>query len=201
MNESESKVGEPAKSSTAPAPDADAPKVGVTGGDFDDPDFIPSDDVPASSIPSDVQAESDTAKLEAGSTLPIEIAGPTLVVGGVTLGPVGVDAEGRVGRVHTVRTGDTLWDVSNAYLGTAWVWPSVWNDNDDILNPHLIMPGERLWISSTEIRRISDAEADEYLAGVASGRFDRESALGDTLLQVAAGGQLEDQVDRVFMGP
>ncbi|MCP4039080.1 MAG: LysM peptidoglycan-binding domain-containing protein [bacterium] len=90
--------------------------------------------------------------------------GTSLVVNGVELGPVGIDGEGRVGRVHTVKPGDTLWDVSHAYLGTAWVWPSVWNDNDAIQNPHLIEPGDRLWISSTEIRAISQEEAEEYLA-------------------------------------
>ena len=56
----------------------------------------------------------------------------------IVLGPEGVDDEGRVGRLHTVTRGDTLWDVSAAYLGTPWVWPSVWIDNHDIANPHLI---------------------------------------------------------------
>ncbi|MDJ0790209.1 MAG: LysM domain-containing protein, partial [Myxococcota bacterium] len=45
------------------------------------------------------------------------------------LGAVGWDSEGRQGRIHIVVGGDTLWDISNAYLGTPWVWPSIWNDN------------------------------------------------------------------------
>ena len=101
---------------------------------------------------------------EVAQTEPNEIEGSTLVVNGVTLGPVGIDSEGRVGRVHTVKSGDTLWDVSHAYLGTAWVWPSVWSDNGEIENPHVIEPGDRLWISSTEIRPITDEQAEEYLA-------------------------------------
>ncbi|MFT5694182.1 MAG: hypothetical protein ACI9QQ_000155 [Myxococcota bacterium] len=101
---------------------------------------------------------------EVTATEPVAIEGSAIVVNGVTLGPVGVDSEGRVGRIHTIASGDTLWDVSHAYLGTAWVWPSVWNDNSAIQNPHLIEPGNRLWISSTEIRAITEAEADEYLA-------------------------------------
>ena len=36
----------------------------------------------------------------------------------IVLGPQGVDDQGRVGRLHTVTRGDTLWDVSAAYLGT-----------------------------------------------------------------------------------
>ncbi len=81
----------------------------------------------------------------------------------IVLGPQGVDDQGRVGRLHTVSRGDTLWDVSAAYLGTPWVWPSVWTDNDDIANPHLIHPGDRIWITANEMRVVSDDEADAFL--------------------------------------
>lgn len=80
------------------------------------------------------------------------------------LGPVGYDAAGKRGRVHTVTTGDTLWDLSDAYLGTPWVWPSIWQDNPDVPNPHRIFPGDRIWISPTSMRRVTDAEADQLLA-------------------------------------
>jgi len=81
----------------------------------------------------------------------------------IVLGPQGVDDQGRVGRLHTVSRGDTLWDVSAAYLGTPWVWPSVWTDNRGIANPHLIRPGDRIWITADEMRVVSDAEADAFL--------------------------------------
>ena len=92
---------------------------------------------------------------------------PTLRTGRghvVTLGAVAYDSEGRRGRIHLVAKGDTLWDVSEAYLGTPWVWPSVWHENDEIANPHLIVPDDRIWISSTEMRRITEREAAELLA-------------------------------------
>lgn len=134
------------------------PSEEVAWDDFDDPDFTPADD-PSFAGP-EAQVQVDLAEAS-----PVAIEGSTLVVDGVTLGPIGVDAEGHVGRIHTVKPGDTLWDISNAYLGTAWVWPSVWKENREIENPHLIEPGDRLWISSTEIRAISEEEADVYLAG------------------------------------
>ena len=81
----------------------------------------------------------------------------------IVLGPQGVDDQGRVGRLHTVARGDTLWDVSAAYLGTPWVWPSVWTDNRGIANPHRIHPGDRIWITADEMRVVSDAEADAFL--------------------------------------
>ena len=142
---------------------ADAePVQEVAWDDFDDPDFNPAED--PSLAESEMQAAAPTAD-DVAEEAPVEIRGSTIVVNGVTLGPVGIDADGVVGRVHTVRSGDTLWDVSNAYLGTAWVWPSVWKENLEIANPHLIEPGDRLWISSTEIRAISEEEADAYLSG------------------------------------
>ncbi len=71
---------------------------------------------------------------------------------GVSIGPEVVDAEGRKGRLHRVVDGDTLWDISEAYLGTAWAWPSVWQENGDIANPHRIYPGDTIWISHSEMR-------------------------------------------------
>jgi hypothetical protein len=82
----------------------------------------------------------------------------------VVLGPMAVDAQGRRGRIHSVVRGDTLWDISEAYLGTPWVWPSIWEENHEIQNPHLINPGDRIWISSTEMRIVDESEAQQILA-------------------------------------
>lgn len=82
---------------------------------------------------------------------------------GVKLGPVGIDDLGRTGRLHNVARGDTLWDLAAAYLGTPWVWPSVWIDNKDIENPHLITPGDKIWITANEMRIVSDEEAESFL--------------------------------------
>lgn len=89
--------------------------------------------------------------------------------GRVTLGPLGLDKDGRQGRLHTVASGDTLWDIADAYLGTPWVWPSVWHENDEsIANPHVIQPGDLLWITSNEMRRVTPQEATELLAGASN---------------------------------
>ena len=82
----------------------------------------------------------------------------------IELGPWAVDASGQRGRIHTVLSGDTLWDISDAYLGTPWVWPSVWRDNEDIANPHLILPEDRIWITSGEMRRVTPVEAERMIA-------------------------------------
>ena len=82
----------------------------------------------------------------------------------VRLGPPAVDSHGHSGNIHRVVSGDTLWDISDAYLGTAWAWPSIWNENTKIENPHRIWPGDHIWISEYEMRRLTPAEADVLLA-------------------------------------
>jgi len=82
----------------------------------------------------------------------------------VEMGPWAVDESGQRGRIHTVLSGDTLWDISAVYLGTPWVWPSVWKDNDDIANPHLILPQDRIWITAGEMRRVTQKEAEKMIA-------------------------------------
>jgi len=84
----------------------------------------------------------------------------------VALGPEGTDERGRTGRVHTVARGDTLWDISETYLGTPWVWPSIWKENPRVANPNRIYPGNRIWIAPGEMRQLTEDEA----ASITSGR-------------------------------
>ncbi len=43
---------------------------------------------------------------------------------------------------YFVRPGDTLWDISSAFLRDPWLWPELWQANPHIENPHLIYPGD-----------------------------------------------------------
>lgn len=48
---------------------------------------------------------------------------------------------------YTVRRGDTLWDISRQFLRSPWRWPALWGMNlAEIRNPHLIYPGQRLYL-------------------------------------------------------
>ena len=51
---------------------------------------------------------------------------------------------------YTVKSGDTLWDISRMYLKSPWRWPELWGMNiEQIRNPHLIFPGQNLYLVKT----------------------------------------------------
>jgi hypothetical protein len=87
--------------------------------------------------------------------LALAVAAPGL---GLAKGVAGVSPEGDKGWLHTVEPGDTLWDITQQYLGSPWIWPSVWRDNE-IANPHRIQPGDLVWISDKGMRKLSPEEA------------------------------------------
>ncbi|NLS14364.1 LysM peptidoglycan-binding domain-containing protein [Vibrio sp. SM6] len=45
---------------------------------------------------------------------------------------------------YVVKEGDTLWHISRLYLDDPWLWPMLWQRNQDIVNPNLIYPGDTL---------------------------------------------------------
>jgi len=47
---------------------------------------------------------------------------------------------------YVVKKGDTLWAISNKFLKNPAYWPEVWDKNQKVQNPHLIFPGDMLFI-------------------------------------------------------
>ncbi|MES2889909.1 MAG: LysM domain-containing protein [Pseudomonadota bacterium] len=54
---------------------------------------------------------------------------------------------------YRIKRGDTLWDISRLFLKSPWRWPELWGMNmDQIRNPHLIYPGQMLYLEKSNGR-------------------------------------------------
>ncbi|MDW7709607.1 MAG: LysM domain-containing protein [Deferrisomatales bacterium] len=54
--------------------------------------------------------------------------------------PAGQEAD------HRVVRGDTLWDLSGHYWEDPWTWPELWALNPHFRNPHIIFPGDPIFL-------------------------------------------------------
>ena len=96
------------------------------------------------------------------------------------------------GDVHAVVKGDTLWDLSQRYLGSPWVWPKVWSYNPEIENPHWIYPGEhvRFFPNGEEV---ASGGGDATGPGELSTRLEASDSL-DAIREPEAGVRMVGQI-------
>jgi LysM domain len=88
-------------------------------------------------------ATRQAATEEESAMTPYEPAAPdTAPSEGVESGELREDAPMR----YVVKKGDTLWSISNKFLKDSWQWPELWYVNPKVKNPHLIYPGDELFL-------------------------------------------------------
>jgi hypothetical protein len=69
----------------------------------------------------------------------------------VPVGSFAQESDGKIyeldaGLYYTIQKGDTLWDLSQHFFDSPWVWPDLWGKNKEIPNPHWIYPGNRIQV-------------------------------------------------------
>ncbi|AGP33468.1 LysM peptidoglycan-binding domain-containing protein [Sorangium cellulosum] len=97
---------------------------------------------PNAHLPSSSRGTTDTSRASDGFDLGRRSEGPASVRGGANGSYV---VEGQfVPESHSVRRGDTLWDISGRYYTNPYAWPQVWALNPQLQNPHWIYPGDRI---------------------------------------------------------
>jgi len=87
------------------------------------------------------------------------IAIASLFVGPVLAFSAGEETPGSVRstKAYIVKEGDTLWGISGRFLGSPYEWSKVWERNPSIKNPHLIYPGDHVFLY-TEVSPVPAVE-------------------------------------------
>ncbi|MDB4997631.1 MAG: hypothetical protein JWM74_5063, partial [Myxococcaceae bacterium] len=95
-------------------------------------------------------------------------------------GSARLNAGGVVPNKHTVRKGDTLWDICDFYFQNPYQWPRIWSYNAQLQNPHWIYPGDQIALKTNGI---SMAEVpDQSTGNNGGGLIDRRRQVpGDTI--------------------
>lgn len=72
----------------------------------------------------------------------------SLALAGFSVVPAIAQAQGTPQQTHTVKKGDTLWDIAQTYLGDPFRWPEIYRRNTEtVKDPHWIYPDQVLIIS------------------------------------------------------
>lgn len=141
-------------------------------------------------LPSSSKATMDTSRSNDGFDLNQSSGGATTLRGGKNSQAILGEGGGGIPGIHTVRRGDTLWDISGRYYKNPWNWPKVWSYNPHIQNPHWIYPGDQI--------RLRRGGADVPWQQTASGFIDRRPIVPRKTVFLRSQGYIDKPDDEVW---
>lgn len=61
--------------------------------------------------------------------------------------------------IYVIKKGDTLWGLSDRFIKDPNYWPNMWSRNDEITNPHVIYPGQKVRVFPDRLEFVPPGEA------------------------------------------
>ena len=100
--------------------------------------------------PAAAQVEAPAPATEPAAVEPTPSAPAPAAPAAVVIEPEAVEPAPAAQELHPylIKKGDTLWDISHAFLKDPFLWPFIWKANPSITNPDLIFTGNTLMIPS-----------------------------------------------------
>jgi len=61
--------------------------------------------------------------------------------------------------IYIIKRGDTLWGLSERFIKDPNYWPNMWSKNDQITNPHVIYPGQKVRVFADRLEFVPIGQA------------------------------------------
>ncbi|MBP9112098.1 MAG: LysM peptidoglycan-binding domain-containing protein [Polyangiaceae bacterium] len=102
---------------------------------------------------------------------------------------------GHVPAMHTVKKGDTLWDICDSYYRNPYLWPKVWSINPTIQNPHWIEPGDQIKLRQGGTADGAMPEDPKAAKSIVGGYLDKRRTVSRDSIFLRDEGFIEDNTD------